>query len=656
MTISGTPTLSALAEIAQQTYIQPLNPDGSINTGSLNAPVTGATGTYVEITQIINGPLGFQGRAFFNTTENELVIAFTGTEGVADVNAPEFLPDFIAGFSLAVAGASPQDAAAQLFVTQARAAAQAEVGPFGSFDVTYMGHSLGGFLAQTASMSGPEGEVVVFNSPGAGGFLGLPNSDTFPEENYTYIYSDPSAWGVLGGPIHSIGNPLSDNIYYVPGSAGHAISTVGGTGLALGDVLMDDTILVPAGDGIFLPINESLQVLGATQLLDFFDDGGDADSAITGTSGADTLTGTDQNDEISGLAGDDTIFGGAGQDIIFGNGGADELHGGINADTIRGGFGNDTVWGDDGRDIVYLGSGNDVFHDNTQSNSNGADTVYGQSGDDTINGGGGNDVFWGGAGNDTIYGGIGDDEIHGGADDDTIWAGDGNDTVWGNQGRDTIELGDGDDIFHDDNPSGGQDSQLERDTVNGGNGNDTINGGEGDDTFRGNAGNDIISGGDNDDAIYGGNNDDVLDGEGGQDELFGGNGNDLLNGGGGSDDIRGGAGQDDLDGGTGNDILYGGGGNDLLQGGKGNDTLTGGGGADTFVFTGLFNRDVITDFNPGQAGEKIDLAGVAEITDYADLTASHLSQQGTSMVISINPGNTITLEDVSSLSANDFIF
>lgn len=410
----------------------------------------------------------------------------------------------------------------------------------------------------------------------------------------------------------------------------------------------------------------SLAYLAMVALLEDDLTGPPPDGIVQGTSGNDLIdssftdsdgdTPGNGNDTIEGLGGSDTIFGGAGQDVIYGHNGADMLHGGSQADTIRGGNGNDTVWGDNGRDTVYLGNGNDVFNDNNQSDGNGADTVYGQNGDDTINGAGGNDVFWGGTGNDTIYGGIGDDEIHGGADDDTITAGDGNDIVWGDQGRDTIDLGAGDDVFHDDPGPSGLGSFFERDTVHGGTGDDTINGGEGNDTFYGNAGNDTISGGTNDDMIYGGNNDDVLDGEGGQDSLFGGNGNDQVVGGGGRDEVRGGAGDDILDGGTGLDMLYGGGGNDTLQGGSGGDTLTGGGGADTFVFTGNFHLDVITDFDPNRAGERIDLSGVAEITDYADLTANHLSQQGTSMVIAVNPSNTITLEDVSSLSANDFIF
>ncbi len=103
MTITNSTALDAYAQIALQTYLQ----EAPFDTGPTD-PVTGAVGTYSEITQILNHWTGFQARAFFNSTNNEPVIAFTGTEGFADVNAPEFPPDFIADLSLAVAGASPQ--------------------------------------------------------------------------------------------------------------------------------------------------------------------------------------------------------------------------------------------------------------------------------------------------------------------------------------------------------------------------------------------------------------------------------------------------------------------------------------------------------------------------------------------------------------------
>ncbi|MGI9212211.1 MAG: hypothetical protein ACR2HF_07030 [Methylococcaceae bacterium] len=95
--------------------------------------------------------------------------------------------------------------------------------------------------------------------------------------------------------------------------------------------------------------------------------------------------------------------------------------------------------------------------------------------------------------------------------------------------------------------------------------------------------------------------------------------NDTLNGTSGNDELTGGLGNDRLEGKAGDDVLDGGPGNDTLIGGSGADTLTGGSGADRFLLNsltesapGLLNRDVITDFTPGQ-GDRIDLSGIDAI-------------------------------------------
>lgn len=478
MTITNTETLDALAIIAQFAYAE------TPTTG----PIASANGTYVELVfdgvgdidvPTIDGPLGFQARAFFNHTTNELVIAFAGTEGAQSIETAsltEFVPDVIADLTLAVSGVSPQDVAAQAFILQAELAAQASIGLFESFDVTYVGHSLGGFIAQTASASGPEGEVVVFNSPGAGGFLGLPENHPFPEENFTYIYSDPEEWGPFFGAIHSVGTPLSDNLYFVPNTVGHALTTPddGGVSTALGDVLDENTMLVSFEPEEFLPVDEALQILGATTLLGFFDDGEDtpaSDGLVTGTVGADLIDAAfvdiGDGDVISDQA-----------DLVFGLDGADTIIAGAGADTVQGGTGDDSLIGGAGDDSLVGGDGDDI--------------LVGGAGNDTLRGGGGTDSILGGGGNDLIYGGN---------EYDTILAGAGDDTVWGNAGRDEVFLGNGDDLFEDaaqhgdghsaDDVFGGAGSDL----LNGRGGDDTLNGGGQTDTLEGGLGQDILTGG-----------------------------------------------------------------------------------------------------------------------------------------------------------------
>jgi uncharacterized protein YozE (UPF0346 family) len=86
MTVTNPQTLDVLAEIAQLTYAETTTPS--------------SVGDYVEITQVIDGPLGFQARAFFNDSTNELVIAFAGTEGFDEADLPEVVPDLVTDLSL----------------------------------------------------------------------------------------------------------------------------------------------------------------------------------------------------------------------------------------------------------------------------------------------------------------------------------------------------------------------------------------------------------------------------------------------------------------------------------------------------------------------------------------------------------------------------
>ena len=114
--------------------------------------------------------------------------------------------------------------------------------------------------------------------------------------------------------------------------------------------------------------------------------------------------------------------------------------------------------------------------------------------------------------------------------------------------------------------------------------------------------------------------------------------------------------------GHGNDTLYGGGGNDILTGGGGNDILSGGGGADDFIFADGFGTDTINGFSANN-NEDIDLSAVTNITDFNDLMANHLVNNGGFAQI-VDGANTILLDggafgDVGAglaYSGADFIF
>lgn len=125
---------------------------------------------------------------------------------------------------------------------------------------------------------------------------------------------------------------------------------------------------------------------------------------------------------------------------------------------------------------------------------------------------------------------------------------------------------------------------------------------------------------------------------------------------GGNDIIKGGAGIDTIIGGIGNDTLTGNAGNDILQGDAGKDTMTGNAGSDTFKFllkansvASHANADIITDFDDGGTGDKIDVSalfgpkmtyiGAAEFTKVGQVRVNDIA--GADLIIEINLSGTL---------------
>ncbi len=329
-----------------------------------------------------------------------------------------------------------------------------------------------------------------------------------------------------------------------------------------------------------------------------------------GTAGNDTITGSDRGNTIDALAGNDVVRGEAGADSLIGDTGNDTLIGGVGADSLIGGAG--------------------------------TDALNGGTGADSLSGGAGNDTLTGAAGADSLIGGFGTDSAN----------------YSGSAGGVTVNLATG-------NGSGGDaegDKLSGIENVIGSLGDDKLIGNSGANKLSGLGGNDTLAGDAGADTLTGGVGNDILNGNGGADRLVGGSGLDRLTGGGGSDTVIGGSGSDILIGGAGNDTLNGGDDGDTLTGGSGNDKLIGGKGPDTFVFAAAFGDDTISDFAPGNS-EKIDLSGVAAITDFADLLAHHLVDSGGDAKI-VAGANSILLDGVAfakfgidlAYSAEDFIF
>ena len=109
--------------------------------------------------------------------------------------------------------------------------------------------------------------------------------------------------------------------------------------------------------------------------------------------------------------------------------------------------------------------------------------IDGRGGDDQINGYDGDGTLDGADGNDTVIGGQGSNALAGGYGADAMHEDDGDDILSGGTGHDTLMGGAGDDVLID--------TDLERDYLNGGEGDDSIHsygvdvltGGDGADTF-----------------------------------------------------------------------------------------------------------------------------------------------------------------------------
>jgi Ca2+-binding RTX toxin-like protein len=371
------------------------------------------------------------------------------------------------------------------------------------------------------------------------------------------------------------------------------------------------------------------------------------------------VTGTTGDDALTGSAGNDLVFGGSGNDTFIGTGGLDRYDGGDGIDTIDYSQITFKVTVDLANGLAYY-PGYLAGADHFSNIENAIGTGY----DDLLIGTSGANTLIGGAGNDTLNGGDGDDILRGGA---------GNDTIDGGAGYDVLDLSDATGAISVNMAAGtvsgagiGTDHFTNIENILFGSGNDQITGGNGDDTFDGGAGNDTINGGTGDDNLSGGLGNDTIDGGSGDDVVSGGLGNDTLKAGSGDDRVDGGDGNDIIDAGSGDDIIAtgagtdqvnGGSGNDVIDGGIGDDILTGGSGSDVFVFAAGFGKDMITDFAASGSSKDFIQFSVDLFDDYADVM-SHTAQVGSSIVVTLDENNSVTLANTSlvSLTADDFRF
>ena len=246
----------------------------------------------------------------------------------------------------------------------------------------------------------------------------------------------------------------------------------------------DDLIAgTPANDLIFAQAgNDTVIALSGNDRIF----GGDGADLVIAGGGSDFVKGDRGNDQIFGDAGDDNISGGGGVDVVSGGSGNDLINGNRGGDRLAGDTGNDILNGNAGADILNGGDGADIIFGGT-----GNDRAFGGSGNDDLFGNGGNDALNGDSGDDLIEGGTGQDTVFGGTDDDTLVGGDGADTVIGGAGSDSLSGGAGSDRLTGVEPfvEAFGFGRGELDTLRGGAGSDIFVLGEGTEVFYDDQGN-----------------------------------------------------------------------------------------------------------------------------------------------------------------------
>ncbi len=155
-------------------------------------------------------------------------------------------------------------------------------------------------------------------------------------------------------------------------------------------------------------------------------------------------------------------------------------------------------------------------------------------------------------------------------------------------------------------------AEVERLSIDGGNGGDSVRIDEGNGVFT-----DAIA-----TTIDGGNGNDRLVGGAGAVTLIGGNGDDVLIGGAGAETLIGGNGDDSIDGNKGNDVGLLGNGNDTFvwDPGDGSDVVEGQNGTDTMLFNGAdASERVVLSANGGRLRFFRDPGGVTMDTDDVEI-------------------------------------
>jgi Ca2+-binding RTX toxin-like protein len=521
------------------------------------------------------------------------------------------------------------------------------------------------------SSSGPLTLSITDTSSGAdaqsGTIVGTAGADSITvsvTKDFSFFETTFNSW-TNGTDLITLNGDNTANV--ITGSSQNDIINGGGGNDTLGGAGGVDTIRGGTGDDLYA-IADTLSTL-----IENANEG--TDTILIGVGGPATFTLADNFENLTfgngvqhtgtGNAAANVISGGSGVDFLFGEGGNDRLDGNGGNDTLNGGLGGDILIGDGGIDTVDYRGNFGAIRVNLATNLgqfnfaegdvySEIENVEGTEFDDTLIGNAVVNRLRGNGGDDTLVGGMAGDALIGDAGVDTV-------DYTGNFGGVLVNL----------TTNTGQFNAAELDVYS-----EVENaiGTSFADTLIGNA---------LDNRLDGGDGADTLDGRGGNDTLLGRGGNDVLKGGMGGDALDGGADVDTADysgnfGGIWIDLVNGRGFSNAAEG----DTLTaienvigtdyddrfdsnglaniftGNAGNDTFFFQPGFGQDVVTDFqgNGAAAGDTIRF-GTGTFANFAAVQAA-MTQQGSNVVITLDAGNSVTLQNttIAQLNAQDFLF